>query len=292
MIKQRSTPNPSDFNFRLFLDEFDDLCVTRAPFGKASAVYKVRAGESTYYLKFLNAFSRREFDVYAAHSHDATHLPKLLNLQFGIEAGDVLLMEDVSVGRSHPDSKMLAKNATRILTAVSEVGQPLVSQIPQKSLQTTFKSRLAGDIEKMAIENAHFSGSLQTLRNQVTAWIGERLSGFFSDEQISFIHGNLNPGNILLGDYDVKLIDFENYDVGIPLEDLVNLAFFFPPDEKFQLLADDRSRAIALMYLDKILTFYATSTDPTANMAAIDRFRQDYMSLAHLVLPSTSSFTF
>jgi len=292
MIKQRSTPEPSDIDFRLFRDEFDDFCVTRAPYGKASSVYKVRAGENTYYLKFLNQFSRREFDVYAAHSHDATHLPKLLNTEFGIGASDVLLMEDVSVGRLHPDGEMLGKNATRILTAVSEVGEPLIDRIPQRTLRATFKLRLSTDLRKMAIENAHFSGSLQMLRNKVTMWIGERLSGFFSREKISFIHGNLNPGNILLGEHDLKLIDFENYDVGIPLEDLVNLAFFFPPDEKFQLLADDRSRAIALIYLDKILSFYATSTDPTANTAAINRFRQDYMTLAHMVLPSTSRVNF
>lgn len=292
MIKQKSTTSPSDFNFRLFLDEFDDFCVTRAPYGKASSVYKVRVGESTYYLKFLNAFSCREFDVYAAHSHTATHMPRLLNSEFGIGAGDVLLMEDVSVGRTHPDGKILGRNAGRILTAVSEVGEPLVGQIPQKNLQATFELRLSSDLEKMAIENAYFGGSLQTLRNKVTAWISERLSGSISREKVSFIHGNLNPGNILLGEHDVKLIDFENYDVGIPLEDLVNLAFFFPPDEKLQLLADDKSKAIALMYLDKILTFYATSTDPTANTAAIEQFRQDYLSLAHMVLPSTSSSTF
>jgi hypothetical protein len=89
-----------------------------------------------------------------------------------------------------------------------------------------------------------------------------------------------------VGDGDVKLIDFENYDVGRPIEDYVNMAFFFPQKMRQEVFRDERCRAIALMYLDKIIAFYFTCTDARKHKDLFDEFLRDYRTVAYLSVPS------
>ncbi len=93
----------------------------------------------------------------------------------------------------------------------------------------------AGDdyFYKMEKHQSKVSPEFRKLMDFIIPYLDERLIKFYDNKTI-MIHGDFNPWNIKVHKGNIRLLDFEDASIGLPIHDIATLFFYYQYDDNYK----------------------------------------------------------